>query len=181
MGEIKSTLDLVMEKTRHLTLSAEEKHEQNRLAEQKRLNGLLQRYEDGLLSLEQLQASMKEMQASAGGGADWMQTHILQRIDLDLDNALWLAVLKAFFGFDCSGLIAVLEEYRSDLNAAADRRIGVAREALAQSRNIKGSAVVPNLEADSQWISERDGIRSCFQEMLDRLSAEATAGREAGG
>ena len=28
MGEIKSTLDLVLEKTRHLTLSSEEKQEQ---------------------------------------------------------------------------------------------------------------------------------------------------------
>jgi hypothetical protein len=181
MGEIKSTLDLVMEKTRHLTLSEEEKHAQSRLAEQKRLNGLLQKYEDGLMSLDQLQASMKEMQASAGGAADWMRTPILERIDPDLDNVHWLAVLKDFFGFDCSGLIAVLEDYRSDLNAAERRRIGVARDALVQTRNIKGSAVLPNLEADPQWVTERDEIRSCFQEMLDRLCAESTTGREAGG
>ena len=31
MGEIKSTLDLVMEKTRHLTLSQEEKKVQKRI------------------------------------------------------------------------------------------------------------------------------------------------------
>jgi len=54
MGEIKSTLDLVMEKTKHLSLSDEEKQNQKKIESQKRINGLLQKYQDQVLSMEQL-------------------------------------------------------------------------------------------------------------------------------
>ena len=54
MGEIKSTLDLVMEKTKHLSLSDEEKQSQKKAELEKRVNGLLQKYQDQVLSLEQL-------------------------------------------------------------------------------------------------------------------------------
>ena len=55
MGEIKSTLDLVMEKTRHLTLSREEKEEQKRVEVNKRLKGLVQKYQDNLLKKDRLE------------------------------------------------------------------------------------------------------------------------------
>ena len=58
MGEIKSTLDLVMEKTRHLTLSQEEKEEQKHIEVDKRLKGLLQKYQDNLLKKEQLEKEL---------------------------------------------------------------------------------------------------------------------------
>ena len=44
MGEIKSTLDLVMEKTRNLTLSSEEKAEQKYDEIYKQVKGFLLKY-----------------------------------------------------------------------------------------------------------------------------------------
>ena len=55
MGEIKSTLDLVLEKTKHLSQSSDEKQSQIRKDIEMRINGLLQKYQDGVSSLEQLQ------------------------------------------------------------------------------------------------------------------------------
>lgn len=46
MGEIKSTLDLVMDKTRHLTLSDEEKQEQKEKEFKKNLKGPAQKFQD---------------------------------------------------------------------------------------------------------------------------------------
>ena len=46
MGEIKSTLDLVMDKTRHLTLSDEEKQEQKEKEFRKKLKGPAQKFQD---------------------------------------------------------------------------------------------------------------------------------------
>ncbi len=46
MGEIKSTLDLVMDKTRHLTLSDEEKQEQKEKEFKKNLKGPTQKFQD---------------------------------------------------------------------------------------------------------------------------------------
>ena len=55
MGEIKSTLDLVMEKTKHLSLSDEEKQNQKNSEIEKRVNGLLQKCRDQILSTDELQ------------------------------------------------------------------------------------------------------------------------------
>ena len=50
MGEIKSTLDLVMERTRNLTLSDEEKQAHKQMAIASRIKGLLQKMLDGMLT-----------------------------------------------------------------------------------------------------------------------------------
>ena len=183
MGEIKSTLDLVMEKTRHLTLSEEEKQQQSRDAEKRRFNGLLQKYTDGLLSIEQLKEPLQALRAGAAAAGDWMRADLYRRIDLDQDNTPWLAILEDIFGLDGSDLEAVFEEYRSALAAAEKQRSSDVREFLAMTYRIAGSAVLPNLETDPQWISERDDVRACFREMLDRLTtpeASATRSKEGG-
>jgi len=55
MGEIKSTLDLVLEKTKHLSQSSAEKQAQVRKDIEMRINGLLKKYQDGVVSKAQLQ------------------------------------------------------------------------------------------------------------------------------
>ena len=47
MGEIKSTLDLVLEKTKNLNLSSEEKQEQKQKEVENRIKGMMQKYQDG--------------------------------------------------------------------------------------------------------------------------------------
>ena len=63
MGEIKSTLDLVLEKTKHLSQSSEEKQAQIQKDIENRVNGILQKYLDGLFSLEQLQRDYDALKA----------------------------------------------------------------------------------------------------------------------
>ena len=50
MAEIKSTLDLVMEKTKHLSLNDEEKLTQTNSAMEKRVSGVLKKCQDQILS-----------------------------------------------------------------------------------------------------------------------------------
>ena len=52
MAEVKSTLELVMERTRHMTLSEEDKREQALAEFKKSLGGLLQKVQDGVLGPE---------------------------------------------------------------------------------------------------------------------------------
>ena len=168
MAEIKSTLDLVMEKTRHLTLSKVEKQKQDRLDEQKLFKGLLQRYQDDLLSLEQLKGKMLRMQKSSAENGEWMRSDVLDRIDLDMDNTHWLAILKEYFRLDCSGLESILKEYNMELNKAENQWRNNLRDTLAKTHNIKGSAVVPNIEADTHWKDEKAEIQARTRKRLDR-------------
>lgn len=66
MAEIKSTLDLVMEKTKNLNLSSEEINEQTDKEIQGKLNGLLQKYKDGFLVREKLERELATIQKKYG-------------------------------------------------------------------------------------------------------------------
>ena len=65
MAEIKSTLDLVMEKTRNLTLSSEEKQAQKQIDIGNRIKGLVQKFEDGLLTGNQLKRNYDSFKKDA--------------------------------------------------------------------------------------------------------------------
>jgi len=62
MGEIRSTLDLVMEKTRNLTLSKEEKEKQDNEELRKKLNGLLEQFQDNMLRKGELKKKLESLE-----------------------------------------------------------------------------------------------------------------------
>ena len=173
MGEIKSTLDLVMEKTRHLTLSPEEKQKQDLREAEKAIKSLLHRYQDDLLSFEQLKDKFHHLQETSSIDGAWMCNIVLDRIDPDQENTIWLDLLDKYFGFNITGLVSVLQEYRSALNQAEEKWCNKLKETLKRDHDIKGTAVVPNPEADPLWASERMGIQSNFQKTLDDLKQSA--------
>ena len=173
MGEIKSTLDLVLEKTSHLTLSPEEKHNQDLTEAEKAIKSLLHRYQDDLLSFEQLEDKLHRLQETSSIDGAWMRNIVLDRIDPDKENTIWLDLLDKYLGFNITGLVSVLQEYRSLLNQAKEKWCSKLKETLETDHNIKGTAVVPNPEADPLWASERMGILNNFQKALDDLKQSA--------
>ena len=95
MAEIKSTLDLVMERTRHLTMSTEERAGQQKKDFEKKLNGLLQQYEDKVLALDELMERISALKADQHLDDDLsVASAVVQRIQPGMDNAHWLALIK---------------------------------------------------------------------------------------
>ena len=93
MGEIKSTLDLVMEKTRHLTLSQEEKKIQIRIELNRRLQGLLQKYQDNLLKKENLKKELDNLKIAYDLNVDEMLADLLlNSLKLGRDNTVLISV-----------------------------------------------------------------------------------------
>ncbi len=167
MSEIKSTLDLVMERTRNLTLSAEEKEKQRAADIKKQLAGLMQKYQDQVLSRPELIRQLDELKSRYGQGAGRrMADTILRQIGITLDNASRLSVLSDYFGLDISILETVLTEFERTRQDAHHHRIDQLKSDLADN-GISGSAVVPNIEIDPQWQSEQDRIVNRFQSKLD--------------
>ena len=88
MGEIKSTLDLVMEKTRHLTLSNEEKQQQKFEEARKRINGLLQKYQEHILDIDQIKQELNALQKTCESSVSNIFLHeALAGLKLDEDNS----------------------------------------------------------------------------------------------
>ena len=168
MGEIKSTLDLVMEKTKHLSLSDEEKQNQKKVDTEKRVNGLLQKYRDEVLSMEQLQKEYARLKQELGLPDDsFLINQVINKIDLTGDNLLLLNLLNQFCSSGIAGIDSILNEFQDEYNSAASYRLVELREVLAREQSISGSAVVPNLQADEAWQAEAGEIRSRFEKKLE--------------
>jgi hypothetical protein len=109
MGEIKSTLDLVMKKTEHLNLSAEERQEQINIEIEKRIKGLLQKYQDQTLSKNDLDTEFTKLKKEFSFSDDTpVVNSILKELDLNKDNYKLLALLNNYCGKDSAAIESVL-------------------------------------------------------------------------
>ena len=169
MGEIKSTLDLVLEKTRHLSQTSEEKQAQAQKDIENRIKGLLQKYLDGLFSIEQLQRDYETIKAEFK-----LPDHIalagqvVHRLDPDQDNSALFKVLDHCCHSDSSGFADLIHQYQAGYQSAAQSRMEALKASLAQNYNISGSAVVPNLETDEKWRQQVQVLASAVEEKLNQ-------------
>jgi hypothetical protein len=169
MGEIKSTLDLVMEKTRHLTLSREEKEEQKHIEVNKRLKGLVQKYQDNLLKKEHLEKELDSLRKAYDLKVDKMLSRmLLDGLKLGHKNESLLELLNGICGLDISGLETLFHDFQDAVGFASEKRIKEVKADLAEKRFISGSAVVPNLETDNELILTVKEIKDKFDRILVR-------------
>jgi hypothetical protein len=167
MGEIKSTLDLVMEKTRHLTASAEEKKAQKQGEIENRIKGLVLKYQENRVRKQHLLDELTDLRSVHGQTADQVfKQELLKEIDPDGDNAKRFELLRDLCGVDVNGLEALLHDYNELIMASAEKSVGQIIEKLSQQHRISGSAVVPNLEKDVAWLESAGEIRDRFEEMF---------------
>jgi hypothetical protein len=130
MGEIKSTLDLVLQKTRNLTLSRDERLDLARQKLDKKVNSLLTRYLDNFLPLSTLRGEMEKIDTQEHGLAyQFLKRHLLARLDLDGDNSLILPALSEIVNFDIDPLTVLQREYESEKEEA--RKLWKSAESLA--------------------------------------------------
>ena len=172
MSEIKSTLDLVMEKTRHLTLSQEEKEAQKRIEVKNRLKGLLQKYQDNLLRKENLEKEFDSLKTTYDLNVDEMLADLLlNRLKLGRNNTLFLELLSEICGLKVKGLEAIFRKFREAVKSATEERVDQIKTDLSKKRFISGSAVVPNLESDREWLSMLGHIMDGFDQILNKEKA----------
>lgn len=170
MGEIKSTLDLVMERTRHLSMSAEEKTRLRQADFAKRLQGLLQQYADGAMAVDRLRDRINALQAEQNiTDQRLVLTAIIERIDPEKDNQPWLTLLADLapaIGRPLDELLAAFQREKADLSLASTKRL---HEAIWRQHGIKGSAVVPNPAVDTAFIEQLAKLRQKTQARVDDL------------
>lgn len=173
MGEIKSTLDLVMEKTKNLNLSSAEREQHKNKEIKSRLRGLLQKFQDNILSTENLRSEYQKLKKEHGlANNRHLIGEICSQILAGKNNQALFDLLAEFKVSDFEGLNSVLQEFQTALDAAAEQRRRILKAQLAGQHLISGSAVVPNLENDDQWRKAAGKIRAKY----DRLLAEEKAG-----
>ena len=172
MGEIKSTLDLVMEKTKHMTMSREEREAQKADEIRKKLNGLIQKYADGLIRRDQFIEKFEKLESiEIKTNEQLLRREILDRIELEVESRSLLELLEFACSADNSDLKAVLREFTLQRDAARDSRIGELQEELHLEIGVSGSAVLPNLETDADLEEKLGSLRDDFRKRLEAEKA----------
>ena len=170
MGEIKSTLDLVLEKTKNLTLSSEEKEQQKQKEIENRIKGMMQKYQDGILSKNQLITDYEILKKDYNMSQnDTLIAEITKRIEPDQEYLPLLEILQECCTADTAAIETIIENFRQAYLTASQNRIERLKEDLAQQCNIAGSAVLPNLDADEQWRQEKREMRAGYKDQLNRV------------
>jgi len=169
MGEIKSTLDLVMEKTRHLTLSAEERHEQALSDLRKSLKGMIQKYLDGMIGLERFREEWTSAVSDSGiDDRGILFDLVAERVGPDGENQQLLYLLKEIYGLDVGPLTRMLNRYRDEVQAGSELRRKELKVELLENKGISGTAVLPNLGGDDVWTARKEVLRSEFEERVSK-------------
>ena len=170
MGEIKSTLDIIMEKTRGMTMSDEEKREMKQKEVSDRIRGLTQKFLDGIITYENLKKEIspengdeKEMTLKAVTGI------LFPKLIPAEDNYPIIQILGIFNEIDIKTIEKIIteserkiENEKSIYNSKLKKKI--------EEKGISGTAVIPNLNADREWIQKVENIKKGFSKKLTAVS-----------
>ena len=166
MGEIKSTIDLVFEKTKNLTLSDEEKLSLAREKIDKNVQGLCSRYLDNLLSLNRLKDEMEKIADNDRDHAySFFKKYLLSRFDLDSDNSMIVSALREIINCDVTSLNNLQKEYNSEKEETKKTLKEKSLQALKE-RGVSGSAVGVNLDTITEWNEFLNTLRKRYQERI---------------
>lgn len=162
MAEIRSTLDIIMEKTRNLSLTENEKKAFQEKDIKGKVKGLMMKFQEGFFDLDRLKNEINRFKEQDQKIVK--QTLIKEcadRIDPERDNQQILDVLNHVLGLDTLWIQNLVLEFHRDLeNEKKIRNQGLIRQIHA--KGISGSAVRPNPAADSEWNQFKTNAREGF-------------------
>jgi len=166
MGEIKSTMDIIMERTKNLTMTEEEKRTLKERDMAGRVKGLIQRYLDGGMDLNRLRAEVEGLLAKDRDLAGRLvKEEALGRIEPGKNNELLLAMIEETMGMDVTPVREILADVERRWKKDSESHEKTMRETLRE-KGISGSAVLPNLDKSEEWRRSVEGMK---REMKERL------------
>ncbi|MBI5585028.1 MAG: hypothetical protein HY892_14545 [Deltaproteobacteria bacterium] len=165
MGEIKSTLDLIMEKTRGLALSEEEKKKLKGQEWLGKARGWAQRYLDGMIGPQDLKTGIAALGEPEEAG-NLLKQELVEAINPEGDNEKRWEALEILWGLSRAPYVRIIEQFRSGL-AEAERRRAEALAGLLSEKGISGTAVVPNLQGDPEWLAHYGpAVQDCREALM---------------
>lgn len=151
MAEIKSTLDLVLERTKNLTMTKEEKSALQRKELEGKIRGWGQRYMDGLMDLGVVKTEMALIPADhKKAGRKILKGFVLENLDTTGGKGKIFNLLEEILEESREPYLAAIQNFQKALAAEGSRFLAAQRASLAD-RGISGSAVIPNLDREGAW------------------------------
>jgi len=168
MAEIKSTIDLIMERTKNLSASPQERESYQRQEREKRLRGLVQRLLGDKLTLDAVKGELakEKKNGTAAEVTGVLKNALAGHVDPEADNERLFRYVSELVGTPEDRLRETLAACREE--ATSRKAVLAERQGKdLESNGITGSAVLPNPEADPLWKACREEMQAaCAKRFL---------------
>lgn len=173
MAEIKSTIELALERTKHLVMTEKEKRELAVHEHLEKITGYAQKYLDGIMTDEEiyeaLEAIPEEIQEEA---KKKLMTSLLEKSDIELAERL-IIVLKNLVSHrefqHVDALEATVKQYSSRFEETKQNIFKTTLEEL-ERRGIEGSSVRIIPEKSRSYRALMDEYRLAFNKAKEKLA-----------
>ena len=176
MGKIKSTWDIVMEKTKGMKVTSGDRERIKKEERTSRVNAVFHRYLDVQGNPPSFQKELDGLQVEEREVVKGeLLLLLLDALDLAKDNRRVIAVIETLKGKRVAKTLEKLDLLISEYKASKDDRAreieGIFRRRLADM-GISGSAVQPSLEGKRDWIEALEGLRRDYGNRLEALKKD---------
>jgi hypothetical protein len=167
MAEIKSTLDIIMERTKNLTMTDKEKASFKRKEAEGKVKGWIQKYQDGIVELDTLRSEFTKEITDYPDARQIFKAQLLDCLRLTGDNGRILRLFEDILGINTNPIKNTIQSLKHEMETIRIRRIESLAEEL-RKRKIYGSSVVPNPDHGGDW---QESILEAESDLRKRLSA----------
>jgi hypothetical protein len=151
MAEIKSTLDIIMEKTKGLSLSAEEKEALKREEKAKKIRGWLARFLDDQVTFEDVRRELQKDLTDAPA-RNLLLSELVAHLHPEGDNGKVFRLMREILKVRTEPVEEKIDAFLRGLIAERVQRLKHLEETLGRS-GVSGPAVLPNIARDPGWES----------------------------
>jgi uncharacterized membrane-anchored protein YjiN (DUF445 family) len=173
MGEIKSTLELAMEKTKKLAMSEKEKEEMKQKEILQKATGFFHRYRNGLLPLNEILKQIERMeQETATTVKELLLSQWIDALSLDDEEE---RILKGIESLEQRNIHQIKQKFRDLLSQYQGEKEKAKEKAWLQlieglqKDGICGSAVEPKLEGSELWKKEMEKLTQSYRIKLEAI------------
>ena len=171
MGEIKSAIELAMERTKGFVMDAKEKEQSLIQEAEQKLKGLLRRFLEGSIGSEEVLAQLGKIELPEPMKKRLFCDVAVSVFDVATDNARLFELLLLLNGDMAKDLKKDLVSLQKQFSSEMDKRKTDVRKQILgrlKTAGISGNAVEPNLEAWEEWDQAVAETRNVFKERLER-------------
>jgi hypothetical protein len=176
MGEIKSTWDIVLEKTKGMEITSGDRERIKREELTSKIHAIFHKYMDARGNRECLQREFEGLQV---GEREVIERELLfelvDAVDLSKDNDKVMRGIEAVKGKTAAKVLEKLRLLASEFKASRDERARQIEEVFRRrfaTRGISGSAVQPGLEGKEEWVEAMGELQRDYGNRLKALKGE---------
>jgi hypothetical protein len=173
MGEIKSTLELAMERTKRFSVSEKERDEIKQKEALRKATGFFHRYREGHLSLNDVLKEVERMERkTATTVKEYLFSHWIDALSLDHDNDRILRGVESLKGKSIAEVKQRFDRLLSQYQREKDKvkkKAGVQLVEALKKDGIWGSAVEPKFEGSELWKKEIENLDQPYRMTLEEI------------